>query len=153
MIKMTKSQNAEADRQALLNACADRQSCNIVLYADDEMLAYIMLDEETGGRPYFVIWTMLSDKQPWAKEDAAFPTTEPFEWEGRKYLPMTTEISQVTPVDQSDLSSPGAIAAKTPEQYETYESMHACWSNPESKEIKDSLASIVKRTEMETAGT
>ena len=125
----------------------------VVLFANEDALVVLLrcedrvVRDDAGG-----VWevdTFVSLKHQSLIDASVYPPghVEPFEWNGVTYSFGSYEIADVTPVDQSDLTNPGAIAAKTPEMYEPIDSVIACWTNPESAEIKELLASIQRGDE------
>jgi hypothetical protein len=142
-MKINKSVSASEDKAAV------ERGEGVALYADDTVIVMLIRDDEGFVRdqtaPAWVFESFLSEKYPAvvarscnAEEAAA----SKFEYNGVTYIGRSANIEDVTPVDQSDLTYPGAIAAKTPEMYESFESLHAAFTNPESDEIQSMLDSI-----------
>jgi hypothetical protein len=160
-MRLRKSTSPDVDKATLL---AGAPGDAVVLYADDTALILLMLDKQATIRndddaEGFVIWSAVSDRFPWAIADAQAVDSrrgatklDVMEWEGRRYPVGTLEISDVTPVDQSDLSYPGAIAARTPEQYQPYDTFHALWSTG-GDGVAEVLESIRRREESEANPT
>jgi hypothetical protein len=166
-MKQTTGDNA-ADTAILLAPEND----NVVLYADDTILVFIWRDDEGSVRhevgPSYVIESMIArGRFAWADADAlgcdnvgyrrtaeGLPLaarTEPstVEWNGRHYLTGSLNIEENTPVDQSDLTYPGAIAARTPEMYQPLDTLLNDYRNPDSQPMRELLDSIRRRDESE----
>jgi hypothetical protein len=146
-MRLYASQGAQADRVALLSESHD-PSLHIVLHADADICVLMSHQDDAvirdGDAPGFVFEAYVSSAHP--KIIANFCDEEDakigFQWNGAFFPYHASEIDDVTPVDQSDLSHPGAIGAKVPERYEPYETLHAAWSNRDSKEIQKVLDAI-----------
>ena len=129
----------------------------VVLYADADIAVILYTCEDgsirDGSGPVWELDTFVSEAHPAVIAASVYPPgdIQLFEWNGVKYVYGTMEINDYSPIDQSDLTNPGAIAAKTPEMYEPIDSLIACWSNPASDEIKEILASLRRADEMEAS--
>jgi hypothetical protein len=139
----------------------------VVLYADDTVIVYAWRDEEGIVRdetaPAIIVESAVCrGKFAWADADAiaataiahalALPSVaEPqsVEWLGRKYLTGTINIEDVTPVDQSDLTNPSAIAARVPGMYQSLETLLDDYRNPQSEPMQEMFKGIRDRDEYE----